>query len=94
MKTTIETREIKGVNFRRENGKWVFDATKTNGQTYSLSVTGKASLDKAEKVASAIGACVKRNFTSGSGMDGLAQSQIRKVINAPTYNGINFSHAQ
>jgi len=77
------------VEYARENGKWQF-----KGETFCLLVSGRTSRAKASKIAVQIGASLKRNSKIERGViDGLAVSQIKKIIDTPTYKGINFSHA-
>jgi hypothetical protein len=91
MQTNIVT--VSGVSYSRENGKWLFNATKPNSQPYTLIVSGRASEAKAAQIAKSIGASVKRGFV-GDVLDPMAAGQVRKLTAIPAYLGIDFSFAK
>lgn len=86
---------INGVTFfHAGRGSWHFSGVQKNGSPFTLieKVKGK---QRAEKVASAIGASFKRAF-NGVGLDGMGKHCVDKIlmdVKMPTYKRINFSYA-
>lgn len=91
-KTSISPSTINGVEVTKTSGKFVFKARLQDGTDYEMIQSGRIGSGKAELVAKAIGASIKRGY-KGVILDPMAKGQIRRIVAAKTFKGINFSQS-
>ncbi len=87
---TLTSTTINGVELLRENGKFIFNSRKADGSVYTMIHSGRIGIAKANGIVKAIGASNKRGFV-GANIDPMAAGQIRKIVAAKTYKGIDFN---
>ena len=78
--------------FHAGRGKWHFTGTRADGTVYTR-IEKVGGRENADAVAGIVAGSLKRKFVGVNGLDNMAQGQLRKVVNPPTYKGINFSFA-